>query len=205
MTAPLKYVFNTDTGRDDPGSGDININLTDSAGDGLVIYTNAGLRQNGQAMLRLKSDNPAYNDPLLWIKRVGGNSNPEIRIDSGNPNIEMVDTTQDNAHGAGKFEIATHGDQFQINGRAADNSTFESIILLDRPCKGLTSGEQGGKGVVYIQNQGSVLFMNKASDHGTGFKAPDTLTGTTVYKLPAKDGLAGQALKTDGKGNLFWG
>jgi hypothetical protein len=36
-----------------------------------------------------------------------------------------------------------------------------------------------------------------------GFRLPD-LTESTVYTLPASDGVAGQGLTTDGDGNLFW-
>ena len=38
-----------------------------------------------------------------------------------------------------------------------------------------------------------------------GFQAPSGLTGATVWTLPPADGSAGQALVTDGTGNLNWG
>jgi hypothetical protein len=37
-----------------------------------------------------------------------------------------------------------------------------------------------------------------------GFKAPDYLATSVVWKLPANDGSIGQVLKTDGAGNLSW-
>lgn len=195
---------NMDTGRGDPGSGAVNLDLTDCLGDGIVIYTNAGYRQNGQAMLRIICNNPAYNDPLIWIKRNSANSNPEIRIDSLNPNIELVELRVDNSIGAGKFEIAVKSDQIQINGRAADNTTFETIVMFDRNTHG--SGTQnGGQGGMWVRNGGFVMWMNKASSHGVGFRAPESLQGTCCYTLPdPSTEKPGYVLTTDGNHILKW-
>jgi hypothetical protein len=42
------------------------------------------------------------------------------------------------------------------------------------------------------------------SSHYVGFKSPGTVTANKVWVLPAEDGTAGQALSTDGSGNLSW-
>jgi hypothetical protein len=42
------------------------------------------------------------------------------------------------------------------------------------------------------------------STHYVGFKSPGTVTTNKVWVLPAADGTAGQALSTDGSGNLSW-
>jgi hypothetical protein len=42
------------------------------------------------------------------------------------------------------------------------------------------------------------------STHYVGFKAPGTVSTNKVWVLPAADGTAGQALSTDGSGNLSW-
>jgi hypothetical protein len=42
------------------------------------------------------------------------------------------------------------------------------------------------------------------SSHYVGFKAPETVSANKVWVLPAADGTAGQALSTDGSGNLSW-
>jgi hypothetical protein len=42
------------------------------------------------------------------------------------------------------------------------------------------------------------------SSHYVGFKSPGTVTANKVWVLPAADGTAGQALSTDGSGNLSW-
>jgi hypothetical protein len=42
------------------------------------------------------------------------------------------------------------------------------------------------------------------SSHYVGFKAPGTVSANKVWVLPAADGTTGQALSTDGSGNLSW-
>jgi hypothetical protein len=42
------------------------------------------------------------------------------------------------------------------------------------------------------------------STHYVGFKSPGTVTTNKIWVLPAADGTAGQALSTDGSGNLSW-
>ena len=42
------------------------------------------------------------------------------------------------------------------------------------------------------------------SSHYVGFKSPGTVSANKVWVLPAADGTAGQALSTDGSGNLSW-
>jgi hypothetical protein len=42
------------------------------------------------------------------------------------------------------------------------------------------------------------------STHYVGFKSPGTVTTNKIWILPAADGTAGQALSTDGSGNLSW-
>ena len=42
------------------------------------------------------------------------------------------------------------------------------------------------------------------STHYVGFKSPGTVTSNKIWVLPATDGTAGQALSTDGSGNLSW-
>jgi len=55
-------------------------------------------------------------------------------------------------------------------------------------------------------NTGGLQFMELAAN-GTnyvGFKAPDNITSNLIWVLPNADGTNGQALTTDGSGNLTW-
>jgi hypothetical protein len=57
-------------------------------------------------------------------------------------------------------------------------------------------------------NTAGRIQFNEAPDNGNNaitIKAPVSLAGNTNYILPAADGSAGQSLKTDGAGNLYWG
>ncbi len=47
-------------------------------------------------------------------------------------------------------------------------------------------------------------FADTDSSHYVGFKSPGTVTTNKVWTLPSADGTAGQALSTDGSGNLSW-
>jgi hypothetical protein len=53
-----------------------------------------------------------------------------MRIDSPNPDIEMIETDVSSSPD-GKFELAVSGGQFQINARNADNNSFTSMLLVD--------------------------------------------------------------------------
>lgn len=71
---------------------------------------------------------------MLWIKVDQSHSTgaaASIRIDDPNPDIEFVDN--DAVAPAGKFEIAVQSDALQLNGRDADNTHFEVILLATRP------------------------------------------------------------------------
>tara|TARA_Y100001963_G_scaffold22284_1_gene29177 strand:+ start:168 stop:3977 length:3810 start_codon:yes stop_codon:yes gene_type:complete len=65
-------------------------------------------------------------------------------------------------------------------------------------------------GVVVFNNNttgGSILLaegLGEAGNNSVGFKAPDSLSGSTVWTLPSADGSANQVLKTDGSGTLSW-
>ena len=58
---------------------------------------------------------------------------------------------------------------------------------------------------LYSYSNGEVGFYNQASTNYVGFKSSATLTATTVWTLPATDGLSGQFLSTDGANKLSWG
>lgn len=52
------------------------------------------------------------------------------------------------------------------------------------------------------------IKLYEDSDNGTNYvslKAPDSISANVTWTLPAADGNAGEALKTDGAGGLSWG
>jgi hypothetical protein len=58
-------------------------------------------------------------------------------------------------------------------------------------------------GPLTLANQGEVRFMD-SSVNTIGFRAPSSISGNTTYTWPVSTGSAGQALTTDGSGNLSW-
>lgn len=112
--------------------------ISTKAGEGSLVFTsNDGELSSASAVLLLKATNPEYNQPVLHIKQAGERGGAaSIRIDDPNPDIEFVETCLDNLnpndHGAGKYEIAVQSDRLQINGRKADGSRFETIVVFQR-------------------------------------------------------------------------
>jgi hypothetical protein len=57
---------------------------------------------------------------------------------------------------------------------------------------------------LYSYSNGEVGVYSQDSTNYVGFKSSATLTATTVWTLPATDGLTGQFLSTDGAKKLSW-
>jgi hypothetical protein len=117
----------------------------------LVVTTNDGRLESASAVLKLKATNPEYNQPVLRIEQAGERGGAaSIRIDDPNPDIEFVEAELNNPnpndHGAGKYEIAVQSDQLQINGRKADDTSFETIVVFQRPGVGCDPQQPEGGG-----------------------------------------------------------
>ncbi|NBW17256.1 MAG: hypothetical protein EBR82_55690 [Caulobacteraceae bacterium] len=59
-----------------------------------------------------------------------------------------------------------------------------------------------------LVSAGGAMRVAELAANGTntaGLKAPDALAADVTWKLPTADGSNGQALITDGAGNLSWG
>jgi len=68
---------------------------------------------------------------------------------------------------------------------------------------GVTGGVNAG-GDINLLSQSEIKFQDTADGEFIGFRAPASLTGSTLFTLPAGDGVANQVLSTDGSGNLLW-
>ena len=143
----------------------------------MTITSNDGALDSASAVLEVSATNREYNQPAVRIRQAscrGGAAS--IRIDDPNPDIEFVETNQDpNDPAKGKYEIAVQSDEFQINGRNATNSAFETILVVQRLAAGgnigFRTGSQFGaaRGVIAIANavlapsvnprDGGILFV----------------------------------------------
>jgi hypothetical protein len=89
-----------------------------------------------------------------------------IRIDDPNPDIEFVEIGQ--VAPAGKYEIAVQEDELQINGRNANDSSFETIVVFQRLASGGNLGVRtkdqfgAGEGVIAIANASTPPSVNPA-------------------------------------------
>ena len=134
----------------------------------MSITSNDGALGSASAVLEINATNPAYNQPALRIIQAGCRGGAaSIRIDDPNPDIEFVETDQDpNDPAKGKYEIAVQSDKFQINGRNAANSGFETILVVQRLAAGgnigfRTSSQFGSaRGVIAIANAAVAPSVN---------------------------------------------
>jgi hypothetical protein len=129
--------------------------------------SNEGLLESASAVLEVTATNPEYNQPALRIKQAskrGGAAS--IRIDDPNPDIEFVEIGQ--VAPAGKYEIAVQEDELQINGRNANDSSFETIVVFQRLASGGNLGVRtkdqfgAGEGVIAIANASAAPSVNPA-------------------------------------------
>lgn len=180
----------------------------------IVIVDSTTDSQEGTGLLELWSLNPNHNDPKLWFHVAGHDSSPEIRDDANAPNWEMINLSTDNAHGLGKWEpaaIAFNGVDLQVNNRAWDNSTFETLAYWHPLSKSdLIPGlylhaqnvaEDGG--VVSSSDTAGVSFFTLNS-HTVGLTGPLNPTASYTFGLPDTVGATGNMLYNGGnRGKSF--
>lgn len=121
------------------------------------ITSHDGVQRSATSVLEVVATNPDFNQPALRIMQAGTRGGAaSIRIDDPNPDIEFVESDQIGP--AGKYEIAVQADKLQLNGRNADNTAFETIVVFQRRAAGGNVGIRtasqfgGGHGVVAIAN-----------------------------------------------------
>lgn len=191
--------------------GGVTINALGPGGppiDMLVIRSSYTSSQGGSCMLCLNQENPLRNDPIIWIHRVNNDSSPEMRWDGPSVNMEIVNTSTDNAHGLGKWEpfaVANQGVDLQINNRAYDNSTFETLaywhpLHLSAPNDSSMPGlylraqnvaEDGG--VITSSGTSGIAFYTQNS-RIRGLTGPMNPSASWWDALPATTGSAGNLL-----------
>lgn len=131
------------------------------------IISNEGALDSASAVLQVSATNLEYNQPALRIDQAGRcGGAASIRINDPNPDIEFIETDQ--VAPAGKYEIAVQSDKLQINGRNADDTAFETLVVFQRKAAGgnigfrTTSQFGGGQGVIAIANATVVPSGNPA-------------------------------------------
>lgn len=166
----------------------------------VVIVDSTDDPQNGGGLLELWEDDINHNDPLIWIHNVGHSSNPFMRVDDDAPDLELVNTSTDNANGVGKWEpmaIAYQTAGLQINSRARNNSTFENVALWNQLQAGggltLAPVINGQDGNLSTSDSQFIRFTSTDS-HTVGLKAPKSLPASWDFVLPATFANGGQVM-----------
>jgi hypothetical protein len=131
------------------------------------ITSNEGSLESASAVLEVVATNPEYNQPAVRIRQAGKRGGAaSIRIDDPNPDIELVELDQ--TAPAGKYEIAVQSDKLQINGRNANDTGFETVVVFQRPAAGSNIGFRtasqfgAGQGVIAIANAAVAPSVNPA-------------------------------------------
>lgn len=169
LTTPgVKVIQNGNTGATLGSSGAILIDNTNNTGMAMQIYSNQASPVGFGSLLYVNAANASWNQPLVYIvdnSTSGAAAN--IRIDSPNPDIELIETDQ--VSPAGKFEIAVQGDKFQINGRNAADNSFEQILNIARVANGgmmglgVASGDVPNAMLEIVKTSGKAYFMLSGS------------------------------------------
>ena len=94
-----------------------------------------------------------------------------------------------------------------LNAPMIDSATLTGFTNVNTTGT-IVSGAQTINGNIKIQGNGTtanqLIFNDLGATRSLAFKAPDVLSGSVVWTLPATDGTDGQLLITNGSGTLGW-
>ncbi|MCK4588209.1 hypothetical protein KAT60_00140, partial [Candidatus Woesebacteria bacterium] len=136
----------------------------------------------------------------------GGNITSTVDLDinasGGDLTIPTRATIGSSSAGVGKLTVtgAEIGKALVVLDETGDQNIL-TASASSTPVANLTR-----TGDLELLNQGDLRLyeLTVSGTDYTGFQAPDDVTTTVVYKLPAADGSVNQVLSTDNSGNLSW-
>jgi hypothetical protein len=134
----------------------------------------------------------ALNDSASGFEFVEINEVPITQGDVTGPSSSTVQAIARFADTTGKV-IENSSATISNNGTLTINSAVAAGINL-QPF-GINAGQTTELRFLELSANGSSYVA---------FKAPDSVTSTTVYTLPGSDGTSGQVLSTNGSGGLLW-
>ena len=153
---------------------------------------------NGANTISLKAPTALSANILLTLPSSTGSADQVLKVDgSGNLSFTDIDITKDTAPVLGG-DLDVNGNNITSNSNGdvvIDPAGTGSIILRS------DSIVYEGSGTVTLPEIRLTEATALGSDY-VGFKPPISITTSTVWVLPGADGTTGQALKTDGSGNL---
>lgn len=104
----------------------------------LRIFTTKGSEQSG-SLFQIHTTNSLFDTPIFHIVSTSSKgSNADIRIDSPNPDIELIETDQSSP--SGKFEISLNDKLLKIGSRNSQDSSFEIGYIFQSIADGGSMG-----------------------------------------------------------------
>lgn len=195
----------TSVGTSRSQSGAIFLDNSGNLNTGLTLYSDQ--KSPRQPLMRLEIDNPEWNEEILYIHSDSPTSRGLIRLDSPAPEIEMVETDQD-GNGAGKFEIRVQHDQFQINSRNREDTSFETAFSFYPLREGakLGIGDRYPDAHLEVTRTGDEPFMMlSSSPHADGDVMSIDEAGSLEIKKGAFTVSSGEPATFDGGINITGG
>jgi hypothetical protein len=161
--------------------------------------------------------NKTLTSPTLTTPNIGVASGTSLTL-TGDLTVQGTTTTIDSTTIAVTtgfvFEGATAND-FETTLTVTDPTADRTLTLPDATdtlvgrattdtLTNKTLGSAVATTALTLNATAELRLADTDSTHYVGFKSPGTVTTNKVWVLPAADGTAGQALSTDGSGNLSW-
>lgn len=200
-------------------SGAITLDNTTNTGVGVNLYSNQASPATLGSLLRVHTANVNWTQPTVYVRSDStSTAAPTVRLDGNPASLALVDLSQTTP--AGKFQIVDSSDMVQIQGRRADDSTYDSVMTIQRLDTG-GSGQGGNVGIdtgsspgnSTLQVSGSFATATRSvsapysaakSDQYIRVNASASPNGLTI-SLPTASGIAGRIyhiVKTDDTGNF---
>ena len=200
-------------------AGAMTLDNTTNTGIGVNLYTNQAFPASLGSLLRVHAANSGYNAPAVYVRHDGTASGaPTVRLDANSPLIYINETAQ--TAPAGLYALDGKNDLFRVNGRRADNSTFDPFVVFQRLDQGgsnqggsvgIRTGSNAGNSTLQVNgsfalgvNSVSMPYSPSNTDEYISVDASASPNGLTI-SLPQSVGVTGRIihiLKTDSTGNF---
>lgn len=183
-----------------------NTNLGTAIEEAIVGVATATFATDANLTLTLTNTNASQVARNLVLNCVSSGSLTATR-DLVVPAIEKPYIVKNNTTGGQSIRVIVAGASVTVpNGRSAfvyNNGTDITTAIDYTPAVYTQSVE-----VLGTTASGGYSRFYEDADNGTNYvqlQAPDSVTSNVTFKLPAADGTSGQAVVTDGSGNLSFG
>lgn len=186
----IKIVEGNSKGNILGSSGSILIDNTQNTGIGLQIYS--GTNTATGALLEVMGNDTSWASPIAVFESTSSASTAiNLRLKDYNPDLEFQELGQTSP--AGKMKIDLQNDQMRFLARNSVDNSYELGMKFNPVRTGM---------FLELESTGTLRLNDADNSRYVQLKASDTVTNNLTFVLPATDGTNGQALITNGAGNL---